>query len=93
MAVKDQLVTDRFAIYNGDCIEVMQGLPDASVHLSIYSPPFGGLYHYSSDERDLSNSDNYDDFFEHYGFVVREAVCVDIGNGFVMDDFIMARSV
>jgi hypothetical protein len=41
------------------------------VHLSIYSPPFGGLYHYSN-ERDLSNCDDYDAFFEHYAFVVRE---------------------
>lgn len=72
MAVADQCVTDKFAIYNGDCVEVMQGLPDESIHLSIYSPPFGGLYHYSSDDRDLSNSDDYDGFFEHYGYVVRE---------------------
>lgn len=72
MAVHDQLITDKFAIYNGDCIEVMSGLPDKSIHLSVYSPPFGGLYHYSSNERDLSNNDNYDQFFEHYAFVVRE---------------------
>jgi DNA modification methylase len=72
MAVRDQLITDRFAVYNADCIEVMQSLPEASVHLSIYSPPFGGLYHYSSDDRDLSNNDNYELFFEHYAFVVRE---------------------
>ena len=72
MAVRDQLITDRFAVYNGDCVEVMKTLPDASVHLSIYSPPFGGLYHYSSDERDLSNCDDYDKFFEHYAYVVRE---------------------
>jgi len=72
MAIKDQVITNKYALYNGDCVEVMQGLPDSSVHLSIYSPPFGGLYHYSSDERDLSNSDDYDGFFEHYGFVVRE---------------------
>lgn len=72
MAVKDQTITDKFAIYNGDCVEVMQSLPAGSVHLSIYSPPFGGLYHYSSDERDLSNCDDYDKFMEHYGFVVRE---------------------
>lgn len=70
--VKDQLITDEYAIYNGDCIEVMQTIPDESVHLSIYSPPFGGLYHYSSDERDLSNSDSYKDFFTHYRFVVQE---------------------
>ena len=72
MAVHDQLISDKFAIYHGDCIEVMSGLPDASMHLSIYSPPFGGLYHYSSNERDLSNCDDYDQFFEHYAFVVRE---------------------
>jgi len=72
MAVKDQTITDKFAIYNGDCIEVMQDMPDASIGLSIYSPPFGGLYHYSSDQRDLSNSDDYDGFLEHYGFVVSE---------------------
>ena len=72
MAIIDQLITDRYAIYNGDCIEVMNSLPDKSVHLSIYSPPFGGLYCYSSDERDLSNCDDYDQFFEHYSFVVIE---------------------
>lgn len=72
MAVRDQLVTDRFAIYNADCIEVMQSLPDESIHASIYSPPFGGLYHYSSDERDLSNARSYAEFFEHYEYVIRE---------------------
>lgn len=70
MAVKDQVITDRYAIYNGDCIEVMTNMPDGCIHLSIYSPPFGGLYHYSSDERDLSNSGNYADFFTHYRFCV-----------------------
>jgi DNA modification methylase len=72
MAVIDQLITDRFAVFNGDCMEVMQAMPAGSVHLSIYSPPFGGLYHYSSSERDLSNCDDYEGFFEHYAFVVRE---------------------
>lgn len=72
MALKDQHIGDKYAIYNGDCMEVMQGLPDGCVHLSIYSPPFGGLYHYSSDDRDLSNNDNYDDFLDHYGFVIAE---------------------
>jgi DNA modification methylase len=72
MAVTAQEITDRYAVYCGDCIEVMPQLPDASVHLSIYSPPFAGLYHYSSSERDLSNCDDYDQFFEHYAYVVRE---------------------
>lgn len=72
MAVRDQEITPRYAIYNGDCIEVMSALPNASVHLSVYSPPFGGLYCYSSDDRDLSNCNDYDQFFAHYTFVVRE---------------------
>ena len=72
MAVLDQHVTDRWAVYNGDCIEVMGGLPDASIDLSVYSPPFAGLYHYSSSDRDLSNARSYGEFIEHYGFVVSE---------------------
>ena len=72
MAVIDQVVTDRYAIYNGDCMEVMQSMPAGSIHLSVYSPPFGGLYNYSSSERDISNCDDYDSFFDHYAFVVRE---------------------
>ncbi len=72
MALKDQMVTDRFALFNGDCLDVMAGMREASVGLSIYSPPFGGLYHYSSNDRDLSNCADYDEFFEHYAFVVRE---------------------
>lgn len=72
MAIKDQKITDQYAIYNGDCIEVMQGLPDAKIHASVYSPPFGGLYNYSSNERDLSNCADYAEFFNHYEYVVRE---------------------
>lgn len=72
MAVETQHITDRYAAYLGDCIEVMPSLPDQSIHLSVYSPPFGGLYHYSSNDRDLSNADDYDQFFDHYRYVVRE---------------------
>jgi DNA modification methylase len=93
MAVSDSVVTDKYAIYNGDCIEVMRDLPDASAALSVYSPPFGGLYNYSSDERDLSNCRDYAQFFEHYNFVVQEIAritmpgrcsavhCMDVPNG------------
>lgn len=70
--VIDQLITNQYAIYNGDCIDVMGKMKDESVHLSIYSPPFGGLYHYSSSERDLSNCASYEEFFEHYDFCVEE---------------------
>lgn len=72
MAVVSQVVTDQYAIYHGDCLEVLPTLPDGSVHLSVYSPPFGGLYHYSSSDRDLSNARDYEEFFEHFGFVVAE---------------------
>jgi DNA modification methylase len=48
MAVKQQRIDERYAIYLGDCCEVMPQLPKESIHLSIYSPPFGGLYCYSS---------------------------------------------
>lgn len=76
MAVADQRVTSKYAFYNGDCVEGMQALPDASVHMSVYSPPFGAkdgaLYTYSSDERDMSNCVSYEQFFKHYEFCVRE---------------------
>lgn len=70
--VMNQQITDRYAIYQGDCLEVMPGLPDRSIHLSVYSPPFAGLYHYTSSDRDLSNNRDYDEFFTHYEYVVRE---------------------
>lgn len=72
MAVIDQTVTDRYALYNGDTVEVMGGLPADSIHLSVYSPPFAGMYVYSSNERDLSNCRDYAQFFDHYEYVVRE---------------------
>jgi DNA modification methylase len=105
MAVIDQEVTDRYAIYCGDCVETMRELPDKSVDLSIYSPPFatstGALYTYSSSDRDLSNSRNYDEFFEHYGYVVRDLArltkpgrmsavhCVDVPSGNTGRDHLM----
>lgn len=72
MAVADQTITDKYAVYLGDCIEVMSALPDDSIHFSVYSPPFAGLYQYSSSEHDLSNARDYDEFMEHFGFVISE---------------------
>lgn len=72
MAVSDQVIVNQYAIYCGDCIEVMRQLDDASAHLVLYSPPFAGLYQYSSDERDMSNSIDKDEFFEHYGYCIAE---------------------
>jgi DNA modification methylase len=72
MAVKDQIVTPEYALYNGDCVEVMKGLKANSVHLSVYSPPFAGLYVYSSDERDMSNCIDYSEFMENYRFCMEQ---------------------
>lgn len=72
MAVVEQEVTDRYALYNGDCVEVMQKLPAESIDLTVYSPPFAGLYQYSSDERDMSNAIDKDEFFEHYGYCIEQ---------------------
>jgi DNA modification methylase len=70
MSIINQEITDRYAAYHGDCCEVMPTLPDESIDLSVYSPPFCGLYNYSSSERDMSNCRNYEEFFEHYSFLV-----------------------
>lgn len=78
MAIAEQVVTDGYALYSGDCMEVLAAMPKDSVHLSVYSPPFAGLYHYSSSERDLSNCRDYDEFFTHYEYVVKELARVTI---------------
>lgn len=69
---KDQLVTDRYAIYNSDCMYVMPTLPDESIDLSVYSPPFAGLYNYSSSENDFSNCESREQFLEQYDFLISE---------------------
>lgn len=78
MGVIEQTITNQYAIYNGDSCEVMPRLKADSVHLSIYSPPFAGLYNYSSSDRDLSNCRSYDEFFQHYEFIVKEIARVTI---------------
>jgi len=77
MACLEQVITDRYAIYNGDSAEVLAEIPDKSIHHCIYSPPFateggGCLYNYSSSVRDLSNARSYPEFFEHYGYIVEQ---------------------
>jgi len=66
------VITDEYALYNGDCVRVMENLPKDSVGMSIYSPPFAGLYNYSSDPRDMSNCKSYQEFLQNYEFCVRE---------------------
>lgn len=76
MDIKDQLITDQFAAYNGDCCEVIQGLPDHSVDLSVFSPPFADLYCYSDDDRDMGNCRSYGEFFDHFKFLIDELIRV-----------------
>lgn len=72
MAVIEQVISDNYALYNGDSCEILPTIPSESVHMSLYSPPFCGLYNYSSSERDLSNCRTYGEFFSHYRFIVQE---------------------
>lgn len=70
--IKDQLIKDDFAIYNSDCMYVLPQLADESVDLSVYSPPFAGLYNYSSHENDFSNCESKEQFLEQYEFLIKE---------------------
>ncbi|MCK5604052.1 site-specific DNA-methyltransferase [Candidatus Pacearchaeota archaeon] len=70
--VKEQIIKEKYAIYNSDCMEVLPSLSDKSIDLSVYSPPFAGLYNYSSSERDFSNCENKEQFLDQYDFLVSE---------------------
>ena len=76
MNVLDQTVTDRWAMYQGDCVDVLRGLPDASVHYTIYSPPFASLYTYSASPRDMGNCANHEEFFAQFRFLAPELLRV-----------------
>lgn len=71
----DQVVTDRYAIYQGDACELIRGIPDGSIHFGVHSPPFEGLYKFSGSDRDLSNSEGLD-FWTHYRFLIGEMLRV-----------------
>lgn len=68
----DQATGRGYALYHGDCTDVLRGIPDASVHYSIFSPPFASLYTYSNSPRDLGNCRSDAEFFEHFGYVIAE---------------------
>jgi len=72
MSTKDQVITENYAIYNSDCMEVLPTLPSNSIGLSVYSPPFAGLYQYSSSERDFSNCESREQFLQQYDYLVSE---------------------
>ena len=70
--IKEQVVTEDYAIYNSDCMYVLPTLPNDSVDLSVYSPPFAGLYNYSSHENDFSNCESREQFLQQYEYLVQE---------------------
>lgn len=72
MNVLNQEVKEKFSLYNGDSVEVLKGIPDNSIHYSIFSPPFASLYTYSNSDRDMGNSKTDDEFYEHFTFLVEE---------------------
>lgn len=72
MKVKDQLHEKNYSLYNGDCMDVIQTFEDNSIDLSVYSPPFAGLYNYSSSEKDFSNCETKEEFMNQYEYLVAE---------------------
>ena len=72
MNVLNQTIGERFAIYNGDCVEVLKGIPENSIHYCITSIPFASLYTYSNSERDMGNCKTYGEFAEQYQFLGKE---------------------
>lgn len=76
MNVLDQEVGEHFAIYHGDCVEVVSGLPDESIGYSVFSPPFASLYTYSASPRDMGNCANTAEFLDHFGHLATELLRV-----------------
>ena len=72
MEILNQKIDDRYAVYNGDCVEVLKGITENSIHYSIFSPPFASLYTYSNSDRDMGNSASDNEFYEHFKFLISE---------------------
>lgn len=72
MKCLNQVIKERYSIYNGDSCEIMNSIPDNSIHYSIFSPPFADLYVYSNSERDMGNCKSKSEFYEHFKFIVKE---------------------
>lgn len=70
--VLDQVVTEKYAIYNADTVEVAKSLPSESVDFSVFSPPFASLYTYSNSDRDMGNVKSDDEFWTQYRYLIKE---------------------
>nr|DAN85412.1 MAG TPA: Helicase of the snf2 rad54 family [Caudoviricetes sp.] len=72
MNVLEQVIENKYAIYNGDSCEIVKAIPDNSIHYTIFSPPFASLYTYSNSDRDMGNSKGDDEFYNHFIFLAKE---------------------
>ena len=72
MNVLEQVLENKYAIYNGDSCEIVRAIPDNSIHYTIFSPPFASLYTYSNSDRDMGNSKGDDEFYNHFIFLAKE---------------------
>lgn len=72
MNVNNQVVTDKYALYHGDSCEIIKGIPDNSIHYTIFSPPFSSLYTYSNSDRDMGNSHSDEEFYEHFKYLAAD---------------------
>lgn len=70
MKTINQKITDSFAVYNGDCVEIVTGLPDNSIDMSVFSPPYLSLFTYSNSERDMGNAKTDEEFYQHFGYLI-----------------------
>lgn len=72
MNVINQEIHANWAIYHGDSVEVLKGIPDQSIGYSIFSPPFASLYTYSNSPRDMGNVRDDGEFFEHFDYLIAQ---------------------
>lgn len=72
MKILEQRIEEFYSMYHGDSCEVVKGIPDNSIHYTIFSPPFSSLYTYSNSDRDMGNSKSDDEFYEHFRYLVKE---------------------
>lgn len=72
MNVLDQVISDKYAIYNADSVELIKGIPENGIDYTIFSPPFASLYTYSNSDRDMGNCATHSEFYKHFQFLVKE---------------------
>lgn len=72
MNVLNETVSERFAMYQGDCVQTLEGLPENGVHYALFSPPFASLYTYSNSDRDMGNSRDDEEFQYHFEYLIAQ---------------------